>query len=140
MSRVLPMLRGLICTGRANAQYSFSPCSATYGHVKYGPAAWEDIFKPQAKQEDAAEEHRLQYVAATRAKRLLVVSRYEEKDEDGFWADLYPFLDKDEAPELTVPAEATETTPEAAPTSWQPTSRRPRPGAERAIAAGSQPR
>ena len=123
-----------------NGKKLVQPVCDYNANIKYAPSGWDQRFEAQAEQDDAAEEHRLQYVAATRAKRLLVVSRYEEKEEDGFWADLYPFLDRTDAPELTVPAEATETTPEAAPTSWQPDLSAAASRRERAIAAGSQPR
>ncbi len=39
-----------------------------------------------------AEADRLLYVAATRAKQLLVVSTYPEKSDKGAWKDLYPYL------------------------------------------------
>jgi ATP-dependent helicase/nuclease subunit A len=39
-----------------------------------------------------AEEDRLLYVAATRARELLVVSTYPEKSTQGAWKKLYPFL------------------------------------------------
>ena len=48
------------------------------------------------------EADRLLYVAATRAKQLLVVSTYPEKSDKGAWKDLYPYLDGVE--ELESPA------------------------------------
>ena len=56
-----------------------------------------------------AEEDRLLYVAATRARELLVVSRSAKKPDDGPWGKLAPFLDG--AKELAVPPVVT-----AAPT------------------------
>jgi ATP-dependent helicase/nuclease subunit A len=49
-----------------------------------------------------AEENRLLYVAATRARQMLVVSRWTTKPTDGAWGVLAPFLGK--ASELPVPA------------------------------------
>ncbi len=72
--------------------------------LQYAPQEWAERFKPAAVREQAAEEHRLQYVAATRAQRLLIVSRYAPKSGSGFWADLYPALDAHGAPEVEIPA------------------------------------
>ena len=84
--------------------------------LQYGPRDWEERFKPEAVREQTAEEHRLQYVAATRAKRLLIVSRYEPKSSDGFWADLYPALDAHDVPEVEIPvAEAAAPAPVSMP-------------------------
>jgi ATP-dependent helicase/nuclease subunit A len=79
--------------------------------LKYGPMGWYDFFQEEAKRAQLAEEHRLQYVAATRAKRLLVVSRYEKKPDKGYWADLYTHLDAQDAPDLEVP----DSEPQSAP-------------------------
>ena len=49
-----------------------------------------------------AEEHRLLYVAATRAREVLVVSRWSKKPGEGAWGKLSPFLAK--VAELKVPA------------------------------------
>ena len=49
-----------------------------------------------------AEEDRLLYVAATRAREMLVVSRWADKPDDGAWGKLNAFLGK--ARELSVPA------------------------------------
>jgi ATP-dependent helicase/nuclease subunit A len=49
-----------------------------------------------------AEEDRLLYVAATRAREMLVVSRWAKKPGDGPWGKLNAFLGK--ARELSVPA------------------------------------
>ncbi|MBP7777867.1 MAG: UvrD-helicase domain-containing protein [Acidobacteria bacterium] len=48
-----------------------------------------------------AEEDRLLYVAATRAREMLVVSRWAEKPADGAWGVLAAFLQS--APELPLP-------------------------------------
>ena len=56
------------------------------------PVGWEE----DSEQEGEflrAEELRLLYVAATRAQRLLVVSRYEGNLEKGPWSPLYPSLE-----------------------------------------------
>ena len=68
----------------------------------WGPRGWEEKYKEQAQREKKAEERRLQYVAATRAEDCLVVSRYGKKSEDGFWANLYPYLEN--RPVLGSPA------------------------------------
>lgn len=52
-----------------------------------------------------AEEDRLLYVAATRARQMLVVSRWAQKPGDGPWRELAPFLAR--ARELVVPAQVT---------------------------------
>jgi ATP-dependent helicase/nuclease subunit A len=90
-----------------------------YDHHRYGtslawaPRAWAEHYKEQALREKKAEERRLQYVAATRAERMLIVSRYAKKPETGFWANLYPFLE--DVPAVTVPSQdARETEGDAA--------------------------
>ena len=52
-----------------------------------------------------AEEDRLLYVAATRARELLVVSRWAQKPAEGAWGVLAQFLQG--APELPLPAAVT---------------------------------
>ncbi len=61
------------------------------------PEGWEDDEAEEGRFLEA-EELRLLYVAATRARNLLVVSRYNGKTDKGPWAPLYPFLQ--EVPEL----------------------------------------
>jgi ATP-dependent helicase/nuclease subunit A len=56
------------------------------------PLEWDRYAETEQKYRDA-EEDRLLYVAATRAKQLLVVSRYPEKTEKGAWSSLYPYLE-----------------------------------------------
>jgi ATP-dependent helicase/nuclease subunit A len=109
-------------------------------NIKYAPAGWDQRFEAMAEHDDYAEEHRLQYVAATRAKRLLVVSCYAGNEDKGFWADLYPFLDAADAPELTPPSDASATPSEAPPVSWQPDLSAAGARRDQAIDAGSQPR
>ncbi len=58
----------------------------------------------------AAEEDRLLYVAATRGRELLIVSRWQKKPGEGAWGTLAPFLT--DARELAAPTEV-----EAAPAS-----------------------
>jgi len=125
---------------KASSTILVQPVLGYYSNLKYGPAAWEDTFKPKAEQERYAEEHRLQYVAATRPKRLLVVSRYAGKEDKGFWADLYPFLDAIDAPELTPPSDTPVTPSEEPPVSWQPDLSAASSRRAQAIAAGSHPR
>ncbi len=55
------------------------------------PPEWEQ-YEALETQYAKAEEDRLLYVAATRARELLVVSTYPEKAEIGAWKDLYPYL------------------------------------------------
>jgi ATP-dependent helicase/nuclease subunit A len=57
------------------------------------PPDWE-TFEALELAYQKAEEERLLYVAVTRAKQLLVVSRYSEKQDKGAWKDIYPYLDK----------------------------------------------
>jgi ATP-dependent helicase/nuclease subunit A len=75
--------------------------------LKYGPKEWHARFEEVAKRAQWAEEHRLQYVAATRAEELLVISRYEKKEDKGYWAHLYDHLDQQDLPNLGVPESAT---------------------------------
>lgn len=85
-----------------------------------GPHAVEVIGEPPGWEEDAreearfleAEELRLLYVAATRARDLLVVSCYEGKTEAGPWAALYPAVAQVPAlPSYEVPHPAVVPTP-----------------------------
>ncbi|MCC7263378.1 MAG: UvrD-helicase domain-containing protein [Candidatus Latescibacteria bacterium] len=57
------------------------------------PVGWEEAAREEARFL-AAEELRLLYVAATRARDLLVVSCYEGKTDAGPWAALYPALER----------------------------------------------
>ena len=82
-----------------------------YERVTHPPLGWEtpdgDGFKTAEERHEAAEERRLLYVAATRAKKLLVVSRYRSdrwSEDKGNWAPLYPHLDEDAVPELEAPS------------------------------------
>ena len=79
-----------------------------YERVTHAPLGWHDdteqAFKAEEERHEEAEERRLLYVAATRAERLLVVSTYPEKSEDGPWSPLYESLKEAEVPELSVPA------------------------------------
>jgi ATP-dependent helicase/nuclease subunit A len=68
-----------------------------YQKVTHPPLGWHDdsdtAFRALEARHETAEEHRLLYVAATRAQNLLVVSTYPEKPDDGPWAPLYPHLE-----------------------------------------------
>ena len=55
------------------------------------PAGWKED-QEEAMRFQLAEEARLLYVAATRARDLLVVSVYDEKADTGPWAPLNPYL------------------------------------------------
>lgn len=72
------------------------------------PEGWEDD-RASEERFAAAEEIRLLYVAATRARNLLVVSEYAAKPNHGPWSPLTRFLD--DVPELppgTVAARSSE--------------------------------
>jgi len=77
-----------------------------YQRVTHAPLGWHDesdaAFRALEERHAQAEEHRLLYVAATRAENLLVVSTYPEKPGDGYWSDLYPYLEAVEAPVLDL--------------------------------------
>jgi ATP-dependent helicase/nuclease subunit A len=78
-----------------------------YQKTTHAPDGWHEGTQPGYKEEEKrheeAENRRLLYVATTRAERLLVVSTYPEKPEDGYWSALYPPLNKAGVPELDVP-------------------------------------
>ena len=94
---------------------------------KVGEFREEIIAEPEGWTEDASEETRfleaedlrLLYVAATRARNLLVVSCYAGRPEDGPWAPLYPFLRH--VPELPAarPAAPTPTDPPVTDEAWR---------------------
>ena len=78
-----------------------------YTRVTHAPLGWhedtDEAFVAEEKRHQAAEEHRLLYVAATRAARMLVVSTYPAKPDAGPWAPLYPHLEQADVSELHVP-------------------------------------
>lgn len=77
-----------------------------YQRVTHAPRGWHDdsdeAFRALEEAHDLAEDHRLLYVAATRARNLLVVSTYPEKSQKGPWAPLYP--DLADVPTLDIPS------------------------------------
>jgi ATP-dependent helicase/nuclease subunit A len=80
--------------------------TADWGHaekVLAEPAGWAQ-FKQEEQTYLTAEEHRLLYVAATRARDLLVVGRWAKNGGGGVraWEAFTPFLSG--VPELAVPA------------------------------------
>ena len=90
------------------------------GHrVIASPLGWEAKQKIE-KRFMEAEEVRLLYVAATRAKRELVVARWPEKAKESPWRALDPWLDKHAqelefpAPSPSVPSEEVDIAPEDA--------------------------
>jgi ATP-dependent helicase/nuclease subunit A len=74
--------------------------------VLAGPAGW-DQFAQEEQRYLAAEEHRLLYVSATRARDLLVVGRWAKNGARGVraWEAFAPFLSG--VPELPVPTKVT---------------------------------
>lgn len=64
------------------------------------PSGWDEDRAEEERYQEA-EEIRLVYVAATRARNLLVVSRYEGNPQRGPWHPLYRYLH--EVPELPAP-------------------------------------
>ena len=92
-----------------------------YATASHAPLGWETgrepTFKDLEKAHGTAEEHRLRYVAATRAKHLLVVSRTfnkgNKKVASGAWKPLAPFLD--DIPALEVPSGASDDSPQSRP-------------------------
>jgi ATP-dependent helicase/nuclease subunit A len=83
--------------------------------VKFGPLVWEAYAKEAQKTREETEEHRIQYVAATRAKYMLCVSRYlydtksaTGKTASGPWKELYSTLNERPVLETFQKAEAHE--------------------------------
>jgi ATP-dependent helicase/nuclease subunit A len=78
-----------------------------FTRITHAPLGWHEdtaaAYRAEEGRHETAEEHRLLYVAATRAERLLVVSTYPEKPNDGPWAPLYEPLQASDAPELSIP-------------------------------------
>ena len=58
-----------------------------------------------------AEKERLLYVAATRARDILVVSTYSEKPEGRSWSEFYPFME--DVPVLKIEYDAAVQTTES---------------------------
>ncbi|MFH1571203.1 MAG: 3'-5' exonuclease, partial [Gemmatimonadota bacterium] len=84
------------------------PCGPWSRQVIAEPAGWPE----DAEREAAfvkAEELRVVYVAATRARDALVISTYEGDAGAGSWSCLYPILES--APDLPVPAPVDEAPP-----------------------------
>ena len=78
-----------------------------YSTITHAPRGWypdtDTAFMAEEERQEQAEEHRLLYVAATRAERMLVVSTYPKKAGSGYWGDLAPHLTEETAPELVLP-------------------------------------
>ncbi len=55
------------------------------------PTSWTNAMEEE-KRFSAAEDNRLRYVAATRAREQLFITRYMGSDEKGFWAPFYDHL------------------------------------------------
>lgn len=86
-----------LLTKASNSQWATGP-------VLGRPPDWDDVAAEESRYE-AAEEDRLLYVAATRARNLLVVSRYARDPGAAFWAPLDSVLaDVPELEEVDPPA------------------------------------
>ncbi|MCH8244890.1 MAG: UvrD-helicase domain-containing protein [Bacteroidetes bacterium] len=68
------------------------------------PLGWLDALGEELIHEQA-ERTRLLYVAATRAREVLVVSRYLGKEDAGTWSPLYAALDDTDAPSILSEAQ-----------------------------------
>ena len=88
-----------------------------YERITHAPLGWHDeseqAFRALEERHEQAEERRLLYVAATRARNLLVASTYLEKMGDGYWGPLDRFLEG--VPELPAPATEVPVEPGQAP-------------------------
>ena len=74
--------------------------NGNYGSEIIGfPKNWKEKLEEEKKYEDA-ERKRLEYVAVTRAKNILVVSTYREGSRAKAWEFLYDYLSN--APEINV--------------------------------------
>lgn len=87
------------------------PVLDAYQHatrVAAAPEAWPTFEAVEAVLE-AAEAHRLEYVAATRAKQMLVVSRYHHKNDGykpGYWRAVDAYCSAHDVSELPLPESA----------------------------------
>jgi ATP-dependent helicase/nuclease subunit A len=75
------------------------PTSAYSSEVLGIPPDWDDKLGEEKKYEEA-ERRRLEYVAVTRAKNILVVSTYREGTKAKAWGILYDFLENSKKIEL----------------------------------------
>ncbi|TDI72402.1 MAG: hypothetical protein E2O85_00540 [Bacteroidetes bacterium] len=75
--------------------------SSFYARVIAEPPGWEAAADEEQKFEQA-ERTRLLYVATTRAKEALIVSRYLGKEDSGTWSPLYKALDEIDAPTISA--------------------------------------
>lgn len=66
------------------------------------PHNWDDG-EPEELRHLIAEKMRLLYVAATRARDILVISTYEEKPTESVWGEFFPYLKDDQIPEINIP-------------------------------------
>lgn len=86
--------------GGAYLSMSVSKPKGDFGHeIVAQPVGW-DADKDEEALFAAAEEIRLLYVAATRARNLLIVSQYEPKPDTGPWSPLHHYLR--DVPELEI--------------------------------------
>jgi len=104
--------------GRPQGYLAIEGSNGYQAEVLAIPKEWATYKAEEAKYQEA-EEIRLLYVAATRAKNLLVVSTYPKKPEISPWQPLEPYLEGRElleCPELPLPerrAAGEPVTPEA---------------------------
>jgi ATP-dependent helicase/nuclease subunit A len=80
----------------ADSTHGYFPVTASSGNwggskVLGLPPTWEEM-RSLEERYSRAEEDRLLYVATTRAKQLLVVSRYPSSPDKGAWKDLEPYV------------------------------------------------
>lgn len=125
-----PTARGYLLISRKVGEYGREPVAH--------PAEWNEHETAEAAYLDA-EETRLLYVAATRARELLVVSRYEKAAKDAAgrpWAALEDYLGG--APALELPDVRPAATTRK-PARQAATRREARAGRERRLALASRP-
>ncbi|MHB1346210.1 MAG: UvrD-helicase domain-containing protein [Candidatus Humimicrobiaceae bacterium] len=86
---------------KAKGYFSISrPTSAYSSEILSVPPGWDDKLSEEKKYEEA-EKRRLEYVAMTRAKNILVVSTYREGAKAKAWEIMYDLLETAKKIEVT---------------------------------------